>query len=93
MTPGAEQRIKALGGEGILKEKDLEDFTEAKRLLLAAFRTGKSLSVQDMRAITGQDSADRRVRELRAEGFAILREYQGGRTWTYRLVERQGVLL
>jgi chromosome segregation and condensation protein ScpB len=96
MTP-KEAEIKRLGGEGILTIKDINDFTEAKRELYKAFAMGRELSVPEMRELTGQDQADRRMRDLRADlkprGYDIIRVPKGGRTYKYKLARLQGELL
>ena len=90
-------RAEALGGTEFISPGDLEDFSLAKKLLLNALKTGRELTKPEMRALTGQDSADRRVRELRADlepqGWTIERCHKGGRTYTYKLEKLQQELL
>jgi len=89
--------VMKLGGLNILSADDIRDFSEAKKRLYHAFSSGKELSIPQMRAITGQDQADRRMRDLRADlekrGWTITRRKTGKRFWLYKLTQQQGELL
>lgn len=84
-----DDKIKALGGVGSLTRDDIKGFTGAKLELLLALLGGEELSVPRMREITGQDQADRRMRDLRRDlepkGFTIAKRKVDNRTFTYRL--------
>lgn len=80
-------KILQLGGEGVLLEADLLDFSEAKRRIIQLMSNGEWWSATSIITASGQREGLRRLRDLRSDGFEVYR-MRGGldtREWWYRL--------
>lgn len=84
------QQILALGGVGILTERDISDFSASVQRVYALMRAGGWFSAEEIELAAGENGKPareglRRMRELRAAGYEIDREKGVGRNWKYRL--------
>jgi hypothetical protein len=81
----AEERIRALGADGILTADDLASLTAAKRAIYELLRDGEWHSADEIRRVAGgQSEGLRRLRELRPYGIVIERKAVG-RLFYYRI--------
>ena len=89
---GRRQYIASIGGERVVREMDVEHLKAGVRRVYEVMQDGEWHSIEELRERTGQAQADRRMRELRAEGFTIEKKRVGeSRSWAYRLqVPEQG---
>lgn len=89
MTTESEDRIRALGGIGILEERDIAELNRGCALAWRLMRDGKKHTAQEILAATGQSEGLRRLRELRpwlrTMGLSIekCRERTGSRVFNY----------
>jgi len=83
-----EKPAKALGGAGVLTEKDLKDFSVACHKIVELMSDGRWHSKQEMRDVTGQDAALRRFETLKDYGYILESERvtEDHRLWRYRIV-------
>ena len=80
------QYIASIGGERVVREMDVEHLKAGVRRVYEVMQDGEWHSIEELRERTGQAQADRRMRELRAEGFVIEKHRVGGsRLWLYQL--------
>lgn len=86
----AQQQILALGGVGILTERDITEFSVSVQRVFHLMRGGGWFTAEEIELAAGENGRPareglRRMRELRAAGFEIDRERCLGRQWKYRL--------
>lgn len=90
--------LGSLGARGQLSGIDLADFQEAQGKILNLMLDGDFHTKDEMRAVTGQDEAPRRMRQLRpildrlGYKIEVKRMEVPGRVYHYRLVKVQGEL-
>ena len=90
-VPNPEQHtVEALGGCGILTEKDLKDLGQGVRRVYTLMCDGKwhtDVEIRRAAGINGTEATEglRRMRELRKCGVYIERELYGNRRWCYRI--------
>ena len=90
MDPGTLQKIRALGGEGILNEKDIADFSDATKRVLALMADGCWHGADEVRTAAGKNGTPateglRRMRELRKFFNIEKARDRAFRSFTYRL--------
>jgi hypothetical protein len=91
MAPNILQKIRALGGEGILNEQDIAAFVEATQRVLALMADGCWHSTREICAAAGTNDVPateglRRMRELRRFFNVEKARDRAFRNFTYRLV-------
>jgi hypothetical protein len=87
-----DDRIRRLGGEGILTEDDARETAAGTMRVLELMLDGAWYSAPQICAAAGDEFGPaseglRRMRELRQRGYRVERKHIGRRTWHYRLVE------
>ena len=87
------QKIRALGGEGILNEKDIADFSDATQRVLALMADGCWCGADVIRDAAGKNGTPateglRRMRELRKFFNIEKARDRAFRSFTYRLTFR-----
>ena len=86
------ERIKKLGGAGILTRADITDLTGQRAKVLWLMLDGKWHSADAIREAAGGSEGLRRLRELRELPYAtITREKSIGRMFFYRLDYAPGI--
>ena len=87
MNEAFHKSIASLGGHGILHTEDLADLSEATAKIYYHMRDGKWHTIDELKELTGQAQADRRMRSLRGFGVRIeCRRRQGSRLFEYRMI-------
>jgi hypothetical protein len=91
-TRGAEDRIRALGGDGILTPADLKILSGQRKKVFALMLDGRWHLAPDIVAAAGGSEGLRRMRELRnLSGYSVLRmRVAHRRCWAYKLVRSMG---
>lgn len=84
------QRVRRLGGEGILDEQKAIETGVGVLRVLDLMVDGKWHGIHDICTAAGGEKGYaseglRRMRELRSLGFEILRDKRGPGTWVYSL--------
>lgn len=70
-----------------LTAQDKADFSRAEQLIIDYMRPGQWVTKGELRKLTGQEQADRRMRALRERGFTIeCKRFGETRDFRYRLV-------
>ena len=80
------ERIRSLGGEGILTEADLPRLSAAAERVLRLMLDRRWHYAETIIKVARQREGLRRMRELRARGYTIVRERQGN-DFCYRLID------
>jgi hypothetical protein len=68
------KEIKRLGGEGILNEEDIKDFSRVEKVIIENIREGVWYSAEHIIKVVGQREALRRLRDLRKKNYLVERK-------------------
>jgi hypothetical protein len=68
------KEIKRLGGEGILNEEDIKDFSKVEKVIIENIREGVWYSAEHIIKVVGQREALRRLRDLRKKNYLVERK-------------------
>jgi hypothetical protein len=80
--------IKRLGGEGILNDKDIREFSDAQQAIIDFMSDGEWYSATSIIEWSGQREGLRRLRDLRSRGFEVEKmRIKGSRDFFYRLTK------
>tara|TARA_R110000824_G_scaffold294669_3_gene483061 strand:- start:1544 stop:1972 length:429 start_codon:yes stop_codon:yes gene_type:complete len=78
--------VASIGGEGIIRKQDIPILYKGVQQVFDIMKDGKWYTIPQLRERTGQEGADRRMRELRQNGYIVDRRRVGdSRMWEYRL--------
>jgi len=84
------REIARLGGEGILNEKDLVQFSEAQQAIIDFMQDGEWYSATSIIEWSGQREGLRRLRDLRSRGYCVEKtRLPGSRDFYYRLTQHE----
>jgi hypothetical protein len=98
LPDGSSTTVEALGGQGILSGKDINDFKAGVRQVYDLMADGGWHNHKEIKRAAGGDyeaaQGDRRMRELRSYGFIIEKRKvkEDRRTWEYRLTNPVAVV-
>ena len=78
--------VASIGGEGIIRKQDIPILYKGVQQVFDIMKDGNWYTIPQLRDRTGQEGADRRMRELRQNGYTVDRRRVGdSRLWEYRL--------
>jgi len=78
--------VASIGGEGIIRKQDIPILYKGVQQVFDIMKDGNWYTIPQLRERTGQEGADRRMRELRQNGYTVDRRRVGdSRLWEYRL--------
>lgn len=84
------REIKRLGGEGILNDRDIRDFSKVQLALIEYMADGEWYAATTIIEWSGQREGLRRLRDLRSRGFVVERKRdKTGREFYYRLTPKE----
>ena len=81
--------INRLGGDGILTDEDLKDFSKAETRIIRLMEDGQWYGAERIIYYSQQREGLRRLRNLRSRGFVVERRRANGsnREFLYRLTQ------
>ena len=78
--------IASIGGQGIVREKDIPSMKKGVQAVFDIMKDGRWYTIPMLRTLIGQEGADRRMRELRQAGIQVEKRRCGeSRLFEYRI--------